>query len=183
MGKVRATRHNGRKGKDGVFKAGHNDRTFKVENAEHFGDSIDAQNDRHIKSRHKERIRSVGDILKNPKTCPEETVYQLGTKDGHEDGRMIEVYLVCSVAPIPFATVANREWGSIGTNYFKSLFALAFQGFFIMVCVGIYAVLINSMTISDDVHMALFSIMAYTIILCYSLFHTGSLSKSIFNAH
>lgn len=98
-------------------------------------------------------------------------------------GRMIEVYLVCSVAPIPFATVANREWGSIGTNYFKSLFALAFQGFFIMVCVGIYAVLINSMTISDDVHMALFSIMAYTIILCYSLFHTGSLSKSIFNAH
>ena len=98
-------------------------------------------------------------------------------------GRMIEVYLVCSVAPIPFATVANREWGSIGTNYFKSLFALAFQGFFIMVCVGIYALLINSMTISDDVHMALFSIMAYTIILCYSLFHTGSLSKSIFNAH
>ena len=98
-------------------------------------------------------------------------------------GRMIEVYLVCSVAPIPFATVAKREWGSIGTNYFKSLFALAFQGFFIMVCVGIYAVLINSMTISDDVHMALFSIMAYTIILCYSLFHTGSLSKSIFNAH
>ena len=98
-------------------------------------------------------------------------------------GRMIEVYLVCSVAPIPFATVANREWGSIGTNYFKGLFALAFQGFFIMVCVGIYAVLINSMTVSDDVHMALFSIMAYTIILCYSLFHTGSLSKSIFNAH
>ena len=98
-------------------------------------------------------------------------------------GRMIEIYLTCSVAPIPFATVANREWGSIGTNYFKGLFALAFQGFFIMVCVGIYAVLINSMTISSDVHMALFSIMAYTIILCYSLFHTGSLSKSIFNAH
>ena len=98
-------------------------------------------------------------------------------------GRMIEIYLTCSVAPIPFATISNREWGSIGTNYFKGLFALAFQGFFIMVCVGIYAVLINSMTISSDVHMALFSIMAYTIILCYSLFHTGSLSKSIFNAH
>lgn len=98
-------------------------------------------------------------------------------------GRMIEIYLYCSVAPIPFATVTNREWGTIGTNYFKGLFALAFQGFFIMVCVGIYAVLINSMTVSSDVHMALFSIMAYTIVLCFSLFHTGTLSKSIFNAH
>ncbi|MBP1585819.1 MAG: hypothetical protein ILP17_09020 [Lachnospiraceae bacterium] len=98
-------------------------------------------------------------------------------------GRMIEIYLYCSVAPIPFATVCNREWGTIGTNYFKGLFALAFQGFFIMVCVGIYAVLINSMTISSDVHMALFSIMAYTIVLCFSLFHTGTLSKSVFNAH
>ena len=98
-------------------------------------------------------------------------------------GRMIEIYLYCSVAPIPFATVSNREWGTIGTNYFKGLFALAFQGFFIMVCVGIYAVLINSMTISSDVHMALFSIMAYTIVLCFSLFHTGTLSKSVFNAH
>ena len=98
-------------------------------------------------------------------------------------GRMIEIYLYCSVAPIPFATVTNREWGTIGTNYFKGLFALAFQGFFIMVCVGIYAVLINSMTISSDVHMALFSIMAYTVVLCFSLFHTGTLSKSIFNAH
>ena len=98
-------------------------------------------------------------------------------------GRMIEIYLYCSVAPIPCATVANREWGSIGNNYFQGLFALAFQGFFIMVCVGIYAVLISSMSISSDVHMALFSIMAYTIILCFSLFHTGTLSKSIFNAH
>ena len=98
-------------------------------------------------------------------------------------GRMIEIYLYCSVSPIPFATISNREWGSIGTNYFKGLFALAFQGFFIMVCVGIYAILISSMSISADVHMALFSIMAYTILLCYSLFHTGTLSKSIFNAH
>jgi len=98
-------------------------------------------------------------------------------------GRMIEIYLYCSVAPIPFATVTNREWGTIGTNYFKGLFALAFQGFFIMVCVGIYAVLIASMNVSGDLHMALFSIMAYTIVLCFSLFHTGTLSKSIFNAH
>ena len=98
-------------------------------------------------------------------------------------GRMIEIYLYVSVSPVPFSTLTNREWGTIGTNYFKGLFALAFQGFFIMVCVGIYAVLINSMTVSSDVHMALFSIMAYTIVLCFSLFHTGTLSKSIFNAH
>ena len=98
-------------------------------------------------------------------------------------GRMIEIYCVCSVAPIPFATLTNREWGSIGTNYLKGLFALAFQGFFIMVCVGIYAVLISSMDVSGDVHMALFSVMAYTVILCFSLFHTATVSRSIFNAH
>ena len=98
-------------------------------------------------------------------------------------GRMIEIYLTVSVAPIPFATMTNREWGNIGTNYFRGLFALAFQGFLIMVCVGIYAVLINNMIIADNIHSALFSVAAYTVILCFSLFKTGSLSKSIFNAH
>lgn len=80
-------------------------------------------------------------------------------------GRMIEIYLTVSVAPIPFATMTNREWGNIGTNYFRGLFALAFQGFLIMVCVGIYAVLINNMIIADDIHSALFSVAAYTVIL------------------
>ena len=98
-------------------------------------------------------------------------------------GRMIEIYLTVSVALIPFATMTNREWGNIGTNYFRGLFALAFQGFLIMVCVGIYAVLINNMIIADNIHSALFSVAAYTVILCFSLFKTGSLSKSIFNAH
>lgn len=98
-------------------------------------------------------------------------------------GRMIEIYLTVSVSPIPFATMTNREWGNIGTNYFKSLFALGFQGFFMMVCVAIYAVLVNSMTISADIHSALFSIAAYTVILCFSLMKTGSLSKAIFGAH
>ena len=98
-------------------------------------------------------------------------------------GRMIEIYIYCSVSPIPFATVANKEWGNIGTNYFRSVLALAFQGFFIMICVGIYAMLINSMTVSSDLHMALFSIMAYTIVLCFSLFHTVTISKAIFGAH
>lgn len=98
-------------------------------------------------------------------------------------GRMIEIYITTSVAPIPFATMTNREWGSIGNNYLKSLFALGFQGFFMMVCVGIYAVLIRSFTISDDLHTTLFKIAAYTVILCFSLFKTSSLSKSIFQAH
>ena len=83
----------------------------------------------------------------------------------------------------PFATMTNKEWGNIGNNYLKGLFALAFQGFFMMVCVGIYAVLVNAMTISSDLHAAMFSVAAYTVILAFSLFKTGSLSKSIFNAH
>lgn len=98
-------------------------------------------------------------------------------------GRMIEIYLTCSVAPIPFATMTNREWGSIGNNYLKGLFALGVQGFFIMVCVGIYAVLVNQMTIASNLHSAIFSVAAYTVILCFSLFKTESLAKSIFHAH
>ena len=98
-------------------------------------------------------------------------------------GRMIEIYCTVSVAPIPIATMSNREWGGIGTNYLKGLFALAFQGFLIMVCVGIYSVLINNMIIAANIHSALFSIAAYTVILCFSLFKTGSLSRSIFGSH
>ena len=98
-------------------------------------------------------------------------------------GRMIEIYLTCSVAPIPFATMTNKEWGNIGNNYLKGLFALAFQGFFMMVCIGIYSVVVQSMTVSDNIHGAMFSVAAYTVVLGYSLFKTGSLSKSIFNAH
>jgi hypothetical protein len=97
-------------------------------------------------------------------------------------GRMIEIYLTCSVAPIPLATMANREWGQIGNNYLRSLFALAFQGFFLMVCVGIYAVLVNDMIIADNIHSAIFSVAAYTVLLCFAMMKTGSLSKSIFNA-
>lgn len=97
-------------------------------------------------------------------------------------GRMIEIYLYTSVAPIPFATMTNKEWGNIGNNYLKGLFALAFQGFFMLVCVGIYSVLVNAMTISTNLHGAMFSVAAYTVVLAFSLFKTGSLSKSIFNA-
>ena len=98
-------------------------------------------------------------------------------------GRMIEIYLTCSVAPIPFATMTNREWGSIGNNYLKGLFALGVQGFFIMVCIAVYSVLVSQMPIAANLHSAIFSIAAYTVILCFSLFKTGSIAKSIFHAH
>ena len=98
-------------------------------------------------------------------------------------GRMIEIYLYVSVAPIPFSTWTNREWGSIGSNYFKGLFALAIQGFFIMVCVAIYAVLVSGISVADNLHTALWTVAAYTVILCFGLFKTGSLAKSICNAH
>jgi hypothetical protein len=97
-------------------------------------------------------------------------------------GRMIEIYLTCSVAPIPLATMANREWGQMGNNYLRGLLALAFQGFFLMVCVGIYAVLVNDMIIADNIHSAIFSVAAYTVILCFAMMKTGSLAKSIFHA-
>lgn len=98
-------------------------------------------------------------------------------------GRMIEIYLTVSVSPIPFATMTNREWGNIGTNYFRTLFSLGFQGFFMIVCVAIYAVLVNNMIVAENIHSALFSIAAYTVILCISLFKTGSLSRFLFGAH
>ena len=98
-------------------------------------------------------------------------------------GRMIEIYLVTSIAPIPFATMVNREWGSIGQNYLKSLFALGFQGFLIMVCVGIYAVLVQSISYTGNIHSVVWSCLGYTVLLCFTLFKTGTLSKSIFGAH
>ncbi|MBO0468562.1 hypothetical protein JZO73_13720 [Enterococcus plantarum] len=97
-------------------------------------------------------------------------------------GRMVEIYLYCSISPIPFSTITAKEW-NIGNNYVKGLLALGFQGFFIMVCVGIYAVLVKSMTLADNIHAAIFSVVAYTVLLCFSLFKTGSLSKSVFGAH
>ena len=98
-------------------------------------------------------------------------------------GRMIEIYLYTSLAPIPFATMSNREWGHVGTNYFRGLFALAFQAFLMMVCVAIYAALISSVRISSNMHSALIGVAAYTVILCFSLMKTGSLSKQIFGSH
>ncbi|WP_395815234.1 VirB6/TrbL-like conjugal transfer protein, CD1112 family [Clostridium sp. C45] len=98
-------------------------------------------------------------------------------------GRMIEIYLMTSLAPIPLSTFGNREQSQIGQNYLRSLFALGFQGFLIMICVGIYAVLISELTFSDDIIMSIWGIMGYTVLLCFTLFKTGSLSKSVFNAH
>lgn len=98
-------------------------------------------------------------------------------------GRMVEIYLLTSLAPIPFATVVNRELGSMGHNYFKSLLAVGFQGLLILVCVGIYAVLIQSIAIGGDPIGAIWTVIGYTVLLCFTLFKTGSLAKSIFGAH
>lgn len=98
-------------------------------------------------------------------------------------GRMLEIYMTTSLAPIPFATMANREWGGMGQNYLKSMLALGFQAFLIMVCVGIYAVLVQSIATDEDIITAIWTCMGYTILLCFTLFKTGSLAKSIFSAH
>jgi hypothetical protein len=98
-------------------------------------------------------------------------------------GRMIEIYLMASLGPIPLATMTNRDWGNVGQNYLKSLFALGFQAFLIMVCVGIYAVLVQSIAVDEDVIKAVWTCVGYTVLLCFTLFKTGSLSKSIFAAH
>ena len=98
-------------------------------------------------------------------------------------GRMVEIYLVTSVAPIPMATMLNREWGQMGQNYLRSLFALGFQAFLIIICVGIYAVLVQNIAMESDIIAAIWSCVGYTVLLCFTLFKTGSLAKSVFNAH
>lgn len=98
-------------------------------------------------------------------------------------GRMIEIYLVTSVGPIPFATMSNREWSRVGQNYLKSLIALGFQAFLIMICVGIYAVLIQEISTADNISAAIWGCMGYTVLLCFTLFKTGSMAKGIFSAH
>ena len=98
-------------------------------------------------------------------------------------GRMIEIYLLTSLAPIPFATVPNRETGHMGQNYFRSLFAVGFQGLLILVCVAIYAVLIQSIATDGDPIGAIWGCVGYTVLLCFTLFKTGSLAKSIFGCH
>ena len=98
-------------------------------------------------------------------------------------GRMIEIYLMTSLAPIPFATFGNREQSQIGQNYLRSLFALGFQGFLIIICVGIYAVLVQSVSVSSDIIASIWGLVGYTVLLCFTLFKTGSLAKSVFSAH
>lgn len=98
-------------------------------------------------------------------------------------GRMIRIYLVTSVAPIPMATMLNKQWGQMGQNYLRSLLALAFQGVLIIVCVAIYTVLVAGILSSADLSAALLTCLGYSVLLCVALFETGALAKSIFNAH
>lgn len=98
-------------------------------------------------------------------------------------GRMIEIYIYCSVGAIPLATMTNREWGQMGNNYLRGLAALGLQGFFIMVCVAIYTVLVSEIGSAGNLHLAIWQCAGYTVLLCFSLFKTSAVSKSILNAH
>ena len=98
-------------------------------------------------------------------------------------GRMIEIYLMVSLAPIPFSTFGSREQSQIGQNYLRSLLALGFQGFLILVCVGIYAVMVQGIAFTDDVIGSIWGVMGYTVLLCFTLFKTGTLAKGVFNCH
>lgn len=98
-------------------------------------------------------------------------------------GRMIEIYMLTSLAPLPVATLANRELGGAGQNYLRSLFAVGFQGMLILVCVGIYAVLIQSIAVGGDPIGAIWGTIGYTVLLCYCLFKTGSIARSVLGAH
>ncbi len=98
-------------------------------------------------------------------------------------GRMIEIYLMVSLAPIPFATFGSREQSQMGQNYIRSLFAIGFQGFLIMICVGIYTVLIQTISFTDDIIASIWGVVGYTVLLCFTLFKTGSLAKSVLSAH
>lgn len=98
-------------------------------------------------------------------------------------GRMVEIYLMVSLAPLPFATFGNHEQSHTGQNYLRSLFALGFQGFLIMICVGIYAVLIQNLSFSDNIISSIWGVLGYTVLLAFTLFKTGSLAKSVFAAH
>lgn len=97
-------------------------------------------------------------------------------------GRMIEIYLMVSLAPIPFSTFGSREQSQIGQNYLRSLLALGFQGFLILICVGIYAVMVQGIAFTDDVIGSIWGVMGYTVLLCFTLFKTGTLAKGVFNA-
>lgn len=98
-------------------------------------------------------------------------------------GRMMEIYIVTSLAPIPMATMMNHDWGQMGQNYLKSLFALGFQAFLIIVCVAIYAVLVHTIAVETDVVAAIWTCIGYTVLLCFSLFKSGGVAKQIFGAH
>lgn len=98
-------------------------------------------------------------------------------------GRMVEIYIYCSVGAIPFATMTNREWGQMGNNYLRGLVALGLQGFFIMVCVAIYSVLVSGIAGAPNLHTVIWKCAGYTLLLCFSLFKTSTISRSIFNAH
>lgn len=127
---------------------------------------------------------SIGQRLKFIRRFRRLTQKELGLLMGYSEKTAdVRIAQYESLAPIPFSTFANREQNQIGQNYLRSLFALGFQGFLIIICVGIYAVLVQSLAFTDDIIADIWGIMGYTVLLCFTLFKTGTLAKSVFNAH
>ena len=127
--------------------------------------------------------QSVRTLLRQNRGVSSVEISKTGIRGLERYGRMIEIYCMVSLAPIPMATWGNHEQSHMGQNYLKCLFALGFQGFLILICVAIYAVLIQSVAISGDAINSIWSIVGYTVLLCFSLFKTSSVTKSVLGAH
>jgi len=100
--------------------------------------------------------------------------------------RRVLTLLVTSVAPVPMAAMMGKEWGGMGQNYLRSLLALGFQAFLIIVCVAIYAVLVQNIALEDDIIMAIWSCVGYTVLLCFYIglcTRTQGLNKSQNKGH
>ncbi len=107
-------------------------------------------------------------------------------------GRVIQIYMYCSVGAIPYATLTHKETSGIGKNYLLNLAALGFQGFFMLIAIAMYGYLINDaiskLDPGDLVSPMGFISFVLKLLCCggallFTLIGSKSLSKSIFNAH
>lgn len=108
--------------------------------------------------------------------------------------RMIEAFMYISIAPIPMSTFMNKEWGTIGNNWLRNLLAIAFQGVFIVVAIALFQTMFTvtlqgmlEVDLTDgasiDLYFSMILCIVWAIALCFTVFRSSSVSKSVFNAH
>lgn len=108
--------------------------------------------------------------------------------------RMIEAFMYISIAPIPMSTFMNKEWGTIGNNWLRNLLAIAFQGVFIVVAIALFQTMFTvtlqgmlEVDLTDgasiDLYFNMILCIVWAIALCFTVFRSSSVSKSVFNAH